>query len=107
MIGLARQNACVYPLKYGLLFNRECHSVWFAGEKVGMPTRRGDTRVCRVKQGSFSAEEPLTDDSGMETEIFEERVRRLKLVTTRDLFATLKIRKNERYYSIEDDGVVD
>jgi hypothetical protein len=47
---LARQNARVYPRKHGLLFDRECRSVWVAGEKVGVPVRRGDMRVCQVKR---------------------------------------------------------
>ncbi len=79
--------------------------MWVAGENVGVPTRLGDTHVCQVKHGRFKVEEPPTDDYGMRTEIFEECVRRLKLVPTRDCFATLETRKRGRYFSIEDDAL--
>ncbi len=102
---LARQNARVLPRKHEPLFDKECHSVWVAGVKVEVPVRRGDTRVCRVQQGIFKVEEPPTDEYGMRTEVFEEIVRRLKLVPTRDCFATLESRKSERYYSIEEDSL--
>jgi hypothetical protein len=102
---LARQNARVYPRKHGLLFDQECRSVLVAGEKVGVPIRRGDTRVCQVKQGRFRVEEPPTDDYGMRTEVLEECVRRLKLVPTRDCFATQETKKSDRYYSSEDDAL--
>ncbi len=102
---LARQNARVYPRKHGLLFDQECRSVWVAGEEVGVPVRRGDTRVFQVKQGRFRVEEPPTDDYGISTEVFEECVRRLKLVPTRFCFATLETKKRKRYYSSQDDAL--
>jgi hypothetical protein len=61
--------------------------------------------VCQVKQGRFRVEEPPTDDYGMRTEVFEECVQRLKLVPTRDCFATQETKKSGRYYSSEDDAL--
>ena len=78
---------------------------WVAGEKVEVPDRRGDSRVCQVKQGRFRVEEPPADDYGMRTEVFEECVRRLRLVPTRDCFATPETKKSDKYYSNWDDAL--
>ncbi len=85
---LARQNIHVYLRKHGLLFGLDCHTVWVAGEKVGVPTLHGDMRVCQVKQGRFRVDEPQTYDYWM-----------------RNCFATLETRKSDRNFSIEDDAL--
>ncbi len=102
---LARQNARVYPRQHGLLFDQECCSVWVAGEKEGVPIRRGDTRVCQIGQRRSRVEEPPTDDYGMRTEVFEECTRRLKLIPSRYCFASPDNRKSDRYYSSEEDAL--